>query len=115
MAKQVQPNYTPEQTKELVAGYLAGNTVAWLANQLNKSTRSVVAKLSAEGVYQPQTREAVRQPTKCELVAALEQYLGCECGVLESLQRADKPALQALVQSVTGVRANSGLGSESHT
>ena len=112
MADHMQPNYTPEQTKELVDGYLAGNTVAWLAHQFNRSTRSVVAKLSREGVYQPQTREAAKQPLKCELVVHLEQFLGCEAGALQTLERADKVALQELLQRVTGVRGGSGLGSE---
>lgn len=44
-------NYTPEQTAQLVANYKAGATVEVLAEMFGKTTRSVVAKLSREGVY----------------------------------------------------------------
>ncbi len=49
-------NYTPEQTTQLVAGYQAGETVEQLAEALGKTVRSVVAKLSREGVYVAKTK-----------------------------------------------------------
>ena len=45
-------NYTPEQTAQIVAEYKAGTSVESLAEALGKSVRSIVAKLSREGVYQ---------------------------------------------------------------
>jgi hypothetical protein len=45
-------NYTAEQTAQLVANYQDGVTVERLAEMFGKTTRSVVAKLSREGVYQ---------------------------------------------------------------
>ena len=50
-------NYTPEQTTKMVADYQAGVTVDQIAEALGKSVRSIVAKLSREGVYK-------RKPTK---------------------------------------------------
>ena len=47
-------NYTPEQTAELVTAYQAAptaETVSAFAEKLGKTTRSIVAKLSREGVY----------------------------------------------------------------
>jgi len=55
MTEKVQ-NYTPEQTKLVVEGYQAGQTVEALAELVGKTTRSVVAKLSREGVYQAKVR-----------------------------------------------------------
>ena len=45
-------NYTPEQTLKMVADYQAGATVETIAESMGKTVRSVVAKLSREGVYQ---------------------------------------------------------------
>ena len=53
-AKEKTVNYTPEQTAELVAAYVADSTeatVSAFAEKLGKTTRSIVAKLSREGVY----------------------------------------------------------------
>jgi hypothetical protein len=49
-------NYTPEQTLEIVQAYQAGATVEQLAERVGKSVRSVVAKLSREGVYVAKTK-----------------------------------------------------------
>ena len=50
------PNYTPEQTAEMKAQYVAAPnkaTVEVIATKLGKTVRSVIAKLSKEGVYHP--------------------------------------------------------------
>ena len=47
------PNYTAEQVDAMVAEYTSNpskDTVSALAKELNKSTRSIVAKLVREGV-----------------------------------------------------------------
>jgi len=44
-------NYTEEQTKKLISDYLAGIPIEEMAAELGKSVRSVVAKLSREGVW----------------------------------------------------------------
>ena len=41
-------NYTAEQTAKLVADYKAGVTVEQLAQEMGKTVRSIVAKLSRE-------------------------------------------------------------------
>lgn len=51
MSKVVVVNYTPEQTASVVSGYTNGMTIESLAVELGKSTRSIIAKLSREGVY----------------------------------------------------------------
>ena len=51
MSKVTVVNYTPEQTASVVSGYSNGMTIESLAVELGKSTRSIIAKLSREGVY----------------------------------------------------------------
>ena len=51
MSKVTVVNYTPEQTAAVVSGYSNGMTVEILAADMGKSVRSIIAKLSREGVY----------------------------------------------------------------
>lgn len=51
MSKVATVNYTPEQTAAVVSGYTNGMTVEILAADMGKSVRSIIAKLSREGVY----------------------------------------------------------------
>ena len=44
-------NYTPEQTAQIIADYQAGLSVEIIADNLGKTVRSIVAKLSREKVY----------------------------------------------------------------
>lgn len=93
------PNYTPEQVQELVTKYQAGVQVEQIALELGKSVRSIVAKLSREGVYQPKARQAggVRV-TKAQLVEQIAQLCGRSSEVMESLEKANQDVLLALVE-----------------
>ena len=51
MSKVTVVNYTAEQTARVIVGYTDGVTVENLAAELGKSARSIIAKLSREGVY----------------------------------------------------------------
>lgn len=91
-------NYTPEQTTQLVAGYQAGETVEQLAEQLGKTVRSVVAKLSREGVYVAKTKTTGQaRVRKSELVDKLATACGVAPEVFESLEKANHDVLEALV------------------
>lgn len=91
-------NYTPEQTLQLVEGYKAGQTVEMLAQAMGKTTRSVVAKLSREGVYQAKQRATGQaRVRKAELVDQLAQACGVAPEVFESLEKANHDVLEALV------------------
>jgi molybdopterin converting factor small subunit len=96
MTEATKQNYTPAQTQALVAGYQAGETVEQLAAQLGKSVRSVVAKLSREGVYQAKNKAAGPRVTKAQLVAQIAQKVGAHEEVLESLEKANLEALELL-------------------
>jgi len=91
-------NYTPEQTTQLVAGYQAGETVEQLAEALGKTVRSVVAKLSREGVYVAKTKTTGQaRVKKAELVDKLAGACGVAPEVFESLEKANHDVLEALV------------------
>jgi hypothetical protein len=100
---EVAKNYTEEMVDAMVADYEANptpDTVAALATEFNKSTRSIVAKLVREGVYKAQPRAVAAKVAvvrKSELVARINEALGLE---LASLEKATKGDLEALVAAV---------------
>lgn len=91
-------NYTAEQTAELVAAYQAGEAVEAIASKLGKSVRSIVAKLSREGVYKAKEAKAGEaRVTKADLIAKIAEAKGVDVAKLESLEKATKEALEILV------------------
>jgi hypothetical protein len=75
-------------------------TVDMLAGQMGKSVRSIIAKLSREGVYvaQPKvTKTGEPVVRKQELVASLQSHFGIE---IPTLVKASKADLQRLVDSI---------------
>ena len=98
MTAQAKQNYTPEQTAELVARYQAGEAVEQLASAMGKTVRSVVAKLSREGVYQAKQRATGQHRVrKSELVDELATACGVPPEVFESLEKANHEVLEQLV------------------
>ena len=97
-------NYTEQQTKEMVAQYEAAptkETVVAIAEKLAKNTRSVIAKLSREGVYKAQPRTTKRgEPVvlKQELVNIIQEHFGDE---FPSLVKASKVDLQKLIDKIS--------------
>ena len=101
-------NYTPEQTAKMVADYQAGVTVEAMAEALGKSVRSIVAKLSREGVYRKKTYttktgEAVVKKD------AWADYIGEALGLTEadteSLTKANKTALAKIADFIKAEKA----------
>jgi hypothetical protein len=96
-------NYSAEAVERLKAGYLAGESVEALASELGKTVRSVVAKLSREGVYKPKAKaEGKREMKKAEMVAELAELVGVPEENLESLEKATGPALMAVLKALRG-------------
>ena len=94
-------NYTPEATATIVEGYKAGKTVEALAAEVGKTARSVVAKLSKEGVYKAKAKEVgKREMLKAEMVAAISAEIGVSEEVLESLEKATGPALMQVLKAL---------------
>jgi hypothetical protein len=77
-------------------------TVDSLASRLNKTPRSIIAKLSALGIYQKTERVTKRgEPVimKAELVAKVQNAIGRE---LPSLNKMTKVDLQFMIDALVG-------------
>ena len=94
--------YTPEQTTTALEAYAQGATAEQIAQQLQKSTRSVVAKLVKEGVYQKPAAAPTRT-RKLDLVHELAAMLDIDPTQLESLEKAQHSALLAVVEKLKQV------------
>ena len=95
-------NYTPEETLFMVEAYTAEpsrETVEKLAVKLEKSVKSIIGKLSREGVYQRaayKSKSGDDPVTKMELVNNVAENLRIEIDDLFGLDKSPKAALRAL-------------------
>ena len=100
----VAKNYTEEMVNTMTEQYSANptrETVDALAEQFGKTTRSIIAKLSREGVYvaQPRTTKSGEPViSKAELVAQISEHFGIE---MPTLVKAGKQDLQKLVDAIS--------------
>jgi hypothetical protein len=100
-------NYTVEQTSAIVADYTAGVSVDVIAAKVGKSVRSIVAKLSREGVYKAKERVSKTGAAivkKDMIVDAMQVQFGLTDAEADSLTKANKTAL---VKILTGAIATS--------
>ena len=100
-------NYTPEQTVQLVNAYTSGTAVEALAETFGKSVRSIVAKLSREGVYKK--KEYVTKnghpPVKKDAHAdAIGKILLLSEPEVDSLTKANKSALKKIFDALANSR-----------
>lgn len=96
-------NYTPEQTAQIVTGYKSGQTVEQIAETMGKSVRSIVAKLSREGVYQKKvykTKTGESVVKKDELSDKLQMLLNLTEAEADSLTKANKTALTKIIAAI---------------
>lgn len=99
-------NYTPEMTATMVEAYTTNpskETVEKLAGAYGRSVRSVVAKLSREGVYKKaerltKTGEPVTK--KNQLADALGLMAGLTEPEITSLEKVNKTALIKLMNII---------------
>jgi len=95
-------NYTEDQTQHIVDAYKAEanmKTVERLAEELGKSTKSIIGKLSREGVYERavyKNKSGTSPITKAEIFLNIAENLGIEVESLDGLEKSPKAALQAL-------------------
>ena len=96
-------NYTPEQTAQVVADYLAGVGVESIAENLGKSVRSIVAKLSREGVYRKKeyvSKSGEPVQKKDATADAIGRILRLSEADTDSLTKANKRALKAIFDAL---------------
>ena len=78
-------NYTDEMVEQMTAQYEANptrETVDALAQTFGKTTRSIIAKLSREGIYkaQPRTTETGEPViSKSQFVSAIDDHFESKC------------------------------------
>jgi hypothetical protein len=97
-------NYTDEMVAHMTEAYVANpsrETVEALASEFGKTVRSIIAKLSREGVYvaQPKvTKTGEPVVRKAELVALINAHFETE---MPTLVKASKADLQKLVDYIS--------------
>ena len=96
-------NYTPEQTAQIISDYQSGLSVENIAENLGKTVRSIVAKLSREKVYikkeyKSKTGESViKKDTHADAIGAI---LRLPENDIESLTKANKNALKVIFEAL---------------
>ena len=102
-------NYTEEQVQYMVDQYTAKpnrDTVDLLAEELNKSIKSIIGKLSREGVYQKaiyRTKTGELPMTKGEIIVKVAYLLNADYDRLAGLEKSPKQDLKYLYELVSGV------------
>ena len=99
-------NYTQDQVEYIVNQYRLNpsrETVEMLAINMDKSVKSIIGKLSREGVYRKTeytTKTGEKPITKLELVIELAELLTIDSTALAGLEKAPKAALKALREAI---------------
>ena len=99
-------NYTQDQVEYITNQYRLKpdrDTVEKLSKELNKSIKSIIGKLSREGVYKKTeytTKTGEKPVTKLEIVQELAERLELEIWQLAGLEKAPKAALKALREAI---------------
>lgn len=104
-------SYTEETATEIIAEYVASpcrETVDAIAERLDKSVRSVIAKLSSAGVYQtPQRKTKTGEDIekKEDMVVEVCTWLGIEAPTLAKTGKQDlKKVRDALKQLIVEIQ-----------
>lgn len=96
-------NYTPEQTQKMINDYQSGVSVEIIAENLGKTVRSIVAKLSREKVYiaKEYKSKTGETPIKKDVHAdAIGAILRLPENDIESLTKANKNALKVIFEAL---------------
>ena len=99
-------NYTQEQVEHMIEAYTntpTRETVENLAEDLDKSIKSIIGKLSREGVYKKtvyKTKTGEDPETKKEIVQDLAEKLELEYEAIAGLEKSPKAALKILRSAI---------------
>ena len=99
-------NYTEKQVEHMIEAYTktpTRETVEALAEDLDKSVKSIIGKLSREGVYKKtvyKTKTGESPETKKEIVENLAGLLNLEDIQLAGLEKSPKSALKILREAI---------------
>ena len=99
-------NYTEKQVEHMIEAYTktpTRETVEALAEDLDKSVKSIIGKLSREGVYKKtvyKTKTGESPETKKEIVENLAGLLNLEYIQVAGLETSPKSALKILREAI---------------
>ena len=99
-------NYTEEQTQHMIESYTANptrETVDALAEELGKTVKSIIGKLSREKVYVKKeyiTKRGEKPITKLQMLSDLAEVLDGDVDEIVGLQKASKQDLTRLTQLI---------------
>ena len=99
-------NYTEKQVEHMIEAYTrtpTRETVEALAEDLDKSIKSIIGKLSREGVYKKTvytTKTGESPETKKEIVENLAGLLNLEYIQVAGLEKSPKSALKMLREAI---------------
>tara|TARA_R100000742_G_C4278924_1_gene102422 strand:+ start:2097 stop:2435 length:339 start_codon:yes stop_codon:yes gene_type:complete len=102
-------NYTNEQVEHMIEAYSANptrETVDDLAINFDKSVKSIIGKLSREGVYQKavyKTKTGEIPITKAQLVENLAELLEIPSSKIMGLEKAPKQDIKFLHDTIGGL------------
>lgn len=103
------PNYTDSMVEKLHAGYtpdaeeaVRTGQVSALALDLDRNVRSIIAKLTREGLYVPKAKvPAGKAPVrKAQLVQLIADQLSVDVDVIGSLEKATKNTLLRIADAL---------------
>ena len=114
-------NYTEEQVKHMIDAYTAKPeraTVEMLAEDLDKSIKSIIGKLSREGVYRKQvytTKTGEVPITKEQLILGLAELFEVDSSKLMGLEKAPKQVIKFLHDTIGGIENGWPYAKEIHS
>ena len=101
-------NYTESETTYMVQLYQEKpcmETVELLVEQLKRGKKSIIGKLSREGVYRREiyvSKTGEKPITKVEIVSNIADALDLEVALLAGLEKSPKEVLRRLSKAVAG-------------
>lgn len=107
MAQEKTANYTEEMTNTVKALYANGTSTEAIAATVGKSVRSVVAKLTREGVYKRKeyvSKTGAMPVSKESLVQQIANIMGCAADDLPGLEKSNKTTLDKLLKFAAGIQ-----------
>ena len=99
-------NYTDEQVRKMIIEYTITPdraTVDRLAKELDKSVKSIIGKLSREGVYQKaiyKTKSGEVPMTKAEIIMSMAELLDIDSTKIMGLEKAPKQDIKYIYEII---------------
>lgn len=100
----IKPDYSdPAVLEKIISDYKSGVAVEVIAGSLNAPKRSIIAKLSALGIYKPKTylsKNGEAPVKKDSLVDSIAEQLGLDAEFCSSLEKVNKAVLKVLLKTL---------------